>query len=370
MDTPCASDLSVDLKRVIATLLEGGQQPSAHELLRAVEVTAGLKARWEVRGVIEEMATDSKRTRAARAYLTSLLESGSLAEALRGEAVPDRETISTIDLLLRRSSCHRDSTAFQDMIDFMGRFREYAPFNNMLVRVQNPSCSFYASEKDWRNRFERTLKEDARPMLILAPMHPVMLVYDVDQTEGAALPEELTQFARFKGDWQPMWLERLVENARGYRILVQFKPLSSTLAGFATFSRESGEWKMRIAIHEGLDGPSRCGVLCHELAHILLGHLGSDYDHWWPARTNLDRDSVEVEAEAVAWIVTRRLGLSGASEAYVSRHMRDGHTPAGVSPDSIAKVAGLVERMARETLPARRPRMTRKASQRTRAGNW
>ncbi len=193
-------------------------------------------------------------------------------------------------------------------------------------------------------------------MLILAPMHPVLLVYELDQTEGEALPSELERFAQFTGDWRPEWLQRMVENAAGYRLGVQFKRLSSTSAGFATIAREAGAWKMRIVIHEELDEPSRCGVLCHELAHILLGHLGSDADHWWPARTNLTHNAIEVEAEAVAWIVTRRLGLSGASAAYVSRHIRDGQTPAGVSPDSIAKVAGLVERMARATLKPQRPR--------------
>ena len=66
---------------------------------------------------------------------------------------------------------------------------------------------------------------------------------------------------------------------------------------------------------------------------------------------------MEVEAEAVAWIVTSRLGLKGTSDAYVSGYIKDGRTPVGVSPDSIAKTAGLIERMARETVPPRRPRV-------------
>jgi len=52
---------------------------------------------------------------------------------------------------------------------FVARFREYAPYNNMLVKVQNPSCSYYATEKNWNEKFKRSLKEDARPMLIIAP---------------------------------------------------------------------------------------------------------------------------------------------------------------------------------------------------------
>ena len=85
----------------------------------------------------------------------------------------------------------------------MGRFRDYAPYNNMLVRIQNPACVFYATASDWQKRFGRTLTEDARPMLILAPMHPVMLVYDLDQTAGSELPTELQNFSHFQGEWKP-----------------------------------------------------------------------------------------------------------------------------------------------------------------------
>lgn len=65
---------------------------------------------------------------------------------------------------------------------------------------------------------------------------------------------------------------------------------------------------------------------------------------------------MEVEAEAVAFIVTHRLGLKGSSVEYVSRHMQGGDMPVGVSVDMIAKTAGFIERMAREVLPAPKPR--------------
>ena len=193
-------------------------------------------------------------------------------------------------------------------------------------------------------------------MLILAPMHPVMLVYDVDQTEGAPLPEHLTEFATFEGAFEPEWLERMTKNAGSYRIRVDFKTLSSTNAGFTTLALGSGDWKMRIALHEELDGSSRLGVLCHELAHILLGHLGTDRDLWWPCRTNLTRQTVEIEAESVAYIVMSRLGLKGSSAAYISGYLKGESLPESVSVDLVAKVTGAVERMARESVPAKKPR--------------
>lgn len=318
------SDLSNRVKEFLVNLVRSRQQPSANEVLEQTENKFGLKARWSLVAVIESLTNAPDLTGQERGYFRSMIESGNLADALRGQEFKDQQVASTIDALLQQSQQYRSSEAFQEMIEFMGRFRDYAPYNNMLVRLQNPSCSFYATEKDWRERFDRRLKEDGRPMLILAPMHPMMLVYDLDQTEGEKLPEEISNFATFAGEWYPEWLSCILENSKRHSVRVNFKPLSSTHGGFATIAWGTGEWKMRIAVHEGLDDPSRFGVLCHELAHIFLGHLGSDHDHWWPSRTNLERTSVEVEAEAVAFIVTRRLGLVGSSAAYVSRSVLSG----------------------------------------------
>ncbi|MBI3372701.1 MAG: hypothetical protein HY017_13230 [Betaproteobacteria bacterium] len=361
---PPAPDLGKQVREIVLAILSKPVQPSARELLAGIESALGVKARWDARKAIEALLTEPGISRSIRAYLGSVLESGDLDDALRGEGAPDTEFVSSIDSLLQQSRDYRDSEKFREMIQFMGKFREYAPFNNMLVRLQNPACSFFATETIWRKKFRRTLKEDARPMLILQPMRPVMLVYDLDQTEGGPLPEELDRFASFEGHWNESWLSTTVENAaQRDRIRVDFKTLSSTLAGFATFAHGDAHSKRRIAIHDQLDGPSRFGVLCHELAHIYLGHLGSDSDHWWLSRCNLGRNAIEVEAEAVAFLVTLHLGLQGSSSAYVSRHMRDGKVPEGVSRELIAKVAGRIGQMAREKMPRRVRRVTgRKAA--------
>jgi len=349
-------DLLKKTAELIVGILRRRQQPSAPELLEQIERKLGLEARWDLAAVVTLLADDPDLVRAERQYLQGMITSGDIEKALRGEGAAESHVVSTIDILLRQSQQYRSSLAFQEMIEFMGRFRDYAPYNNMLVRLQNPSCSFYATARDWRDRFDRSLKEDARPLLILAPMHPVMLVYDLDQTEGEKLPAELTAFATFQGQWNPEWLSNTLENAGRYHIQVDFKPLSSTHGGFATIARGTGGWKMRIAVHDKLREPDRFGVLCHELAHIFLGHLGADHDNWWPSRTNLERAAVEVEAEAVAFIVTSHLGLAGSSAAYVSRYLKGGEVPAAISMDNVAKVAGKIERMAKELMSAPRPK--------------
>jgi hypothetical protein len=349
-------EMRAQIRDKITNLVSRHIQPSAIELLQTIEKDFGWAARWEFEAALREINADKMESRATRDYVHGLLESGDIAVALRGGKFSDNETITGIDSLIHASKSYRHSSAFQEMITFMARFRDYAPYNNMLVKVQNPSCSFYAREKDWCDRFGRYLKEDARPMLILAPMHPIMLVYDIDQTEGAPLPEKLTKFANFEGEFDLKWLNRMRENAESYRIRVDIKQLTSTNAGFATMARGTGDWKMRIVLHDELNDTSCFGVLCHELAHILLGHLGADRDLWWPCRSNLTRQTVEIEAESVAYIVTSRLGLKGSSAAYVSGYLKNGPLPESVSLDLIAKVAGTIEKMALGHVPPKKPK--------------
>jgi hypothetical protein len=284
-----------------------------------------------------------------------MLQSDDWRHASRGAAQPGRDIVSTIDGLFQASTVYRYSAAFREMVTFMANFREYAPFNNMLVRLQNPTCSFFATEQDWVKRFQRRLKQDARPMVILAPMHPVMLVYDLDSTEGPPLPEELQQFAHFEGEWD---LKRLARTARNAfirdLIRVETTRLSSANAGFATVSPGNDGSKIRICLHEGLDEASRYGVLLHELAHVYLGHLGGDEDGWWPSRGDLAHRAMEVEAEAVAYIVGRRAGLKGTSPQYVSRYLDD-ETLRLISLDHVAKVAGRLDQMGTSALGKRRP---------------
>ncbi len=341
----------------VREILRNRAQPSAWELLSALDRKLDLKARWAVGDAMRRLFDDSSLTHPQRDYLRDLLESEDWQNALRGGDRPAREIESTVDALIRESKAYRISSSFQEMVSFMANFRDYAPFNNMLVKLQKPSCSFFATQTDWHKRFGRRLNEDARPMLILAPMHPVMLVYDLDSTEGPALPQELQKFAKFKGEWEPARLNRTVVNASTHDLIrIDTVELSSTTAGFATISAGQGGMKMRIGLHDKLDEPSRYGVLLHELAHIYLGHLGGDKDGWWRSRGDLARRAMEVEAESVAYIVSRRAGLKGASPHYVSRYLDGDAILQVISLDLIAKVAGRLDEMGTSTLGKRRPR--------------
>ena len=172
------------VKATIVEAIDRPKQPSEWELVQLVEERCGVKARWLIRQALEELtgrgpagavppaADDPAHSRVHHALLDS--EDSILRCAERPRLERPSSPQSTLSSLGARR--YRGSKAFSEMLDFMANFRDYAPFNNMLVRLQDPTCSFFATAADWKRRFDRQLKDDARPMLILAPKHPVMVV--------------------------------------------------------------------------------------------------------------------------------------------------------------------------------------------------
>src|SRR6476660_1202771 len=101
---------------------------------------------------------------------------------------------SLLDQLITESQLYKQSEDDQDLLNFVVRLRNFAPFNAMLLQLQKPGLSYAASKRDWRERFGRNPKEDARPLIILWPFGPVALVYDVIDTQGKELPEDVFSF--------------------------------------------------------------------------------------------------------------------------------------------------------------------------------
>lgn len=84
-----------------------------------------------------------------------------------------------LDQLLDDSRLYRKGSDYKNLLEFVVRLRNFAPFNAMLLQLQKPGLNHAASAHEWRERFGRTVKVHARPLLILWPFGPVALVYDV-----------------------------------------------------------------------------------------------------------------------------------------------------------------------------------------------
>lgn len=334
----------------LVPLIESGRQPTAAELLSRLEEELGWSVRWHFQRLVVWMREDRSVPRFLRDYARQTLTDEEVNAALIGDSRRVFEEHSAIDELLRQSAVYRSSRDFAELIQFVAKFREYSPFNNLLVKSQRPGATYFATAKDWRRRFGMSIKADARPMVILAPKHPVLFVYDLEDVDGPR-PNHLEMFARVDGPFEGSRLRRALENCERWAIHVQFKPVERLLGGFVTTRLDGGDYKMRIVVNECYAPEERYAVLCHELAHIHLGHLGGDPDGWWPARLNLSRCSVEIEAEAAAYIVCKRAGLETESARYLAAFAREPGISDTVSVDMIVRVSGWIEKASTQSVP-------------------
>jgi hypothetical protein len=329
------------------------RQGSPSELLRELEQKAGWPARLALPGILDELRARRNLPEAERKFLIYTLNAGAVAQALAEGGDPAKTHQSSLDDLFARSRRFRRSKEFSAAVEFVAKFRDYSPFNNMLVYAQNPQVTHFATAAHWRKDFGRTIKESARPMLILAPRTPVLMVYDISDTDGPPLPKQFRIFGRTAGRFNPARLDHLVKNCQRDQILVRRVPMGVARAGFATSRALEAGWKMRVGVRDDLDDAGAYAVLCHELAHIYLGHVGADRDGWWPFRMNLSEAVAEIEAESVAHIVCQRAGLHTNSAEYLSSFVEDSDDLDAISLDLISRVAGKIEDMSQRLLPPR-----------------
>ena len=253
-------------------------------------------------------------------------EDSSLADA-KSE---DQRDVAALSQLFRRSVRYRRAEEYKCFLDFVGQFPQYSFYNAALLHVQNPGVSFTATRRQWRQRFDRVPEPGARPYVILQPFGPVLLVYDLPDTEprsdeGEDLPEKVTDPFAVEGELSEDTWTRTIQNCRGKeKVAVRLTPNFHHRHGgraegrpFQSSPTNPDDCTYRVLINEDLGLEERYGTLAHELGHLFCGHLGADDGAWWDACTSIDEHQKEIEAESVAYLACRRTGLHSLSERYL-----------------------------------------------------
>lgn len=251
-----------------------------------------------------------------------------------------------IDQLIAETKLYSTADRQQELLDFVIRFRRMAPFNAMLLHIQKPGVSHVASVRDWRERFGRNPKQDARPLLIMRPFGPVDLVYDVQDTEGSPLPESAFAFPA-TGAVTDHWLAEA--NMRLARLDIDCAAIDKgdLQAGYVQVKKRRGpklRHVYRLVLNRNHDAPTRFVTLAHELGHLLLGHLGDDPKRQVRDRSTKTQKVKEVEAETVAYLVARRHDIKPRSESYLKDYQ---DSFADMDVWAVMKAAGEIERILR-----------------------
>jgi hypothetical protein len=259
----------------------------------------------------------------------------------------DAETArSLLDHLLTDSRLYRSSKDYNDLLEFVSRLRNFAPFNAMLLQIQKPGLSYAASAWEWRECFGRTIKEGARPLLVLWPFGPVALVYDVLDTEGEDLPEDVASFVAHGEIDEERFSCGLVLAAKRNIQCVMVDAGDNAAGSIRVFRRAQREEETtvyRMQLNRNHSLPVRFTSLAHELGHLFLGHLGLDRKLNIPSRPPLSHEERELEAESVAYLVCARNGVESKSQTYLKNYV-DVHTTVGdLDLYQVMRAAGQVE---------------------------
>ncbi len=330
------------------------RQGSPADFVRDMERRFGSLVRADLVDICQALEERFGRHAVYGCYMAETLHEEAIRQALGEKEIVPSTDVASIDELFRRSKRLRLDEAFAEAITFVSRLRKYSAYNNMLVYLQNPFARYWATAKHWHNEYGRTVKEDASPMVILAPMTPVLMVYEIEDTIGEPLPAQFTQAFEVHGELAEEIFRKTLDNCARDRIVADAGKLGLTVGGVAMRAVPPSQVKARIKLNQNHNFKRQYATLAHELAHVYLGHIGSDKDRWWPSRLGLSRSQREIEAEAAAFVVCRRAGLLTNSDEYVAGYIQNVQDLTGVSIDLIVKVAGYIEKMGQEKLPARK----------------
>jgi hypothetical protein len=263
------------------------------------------------------------------------------------------DEFNSVNELFRRAINLKNTGQFAKLWYFLAKMRHYSIYNTSLVYAQNDGVTFFGSAAYWKKNFQRTINEDARVYIMIAPMHPVLYAYDVYDTSGVLTPDEFVRqgvgFETLDKDklFNKEIFYRALNNVKGWGIPVIIKPQYIAKGGHITTIFAG---KLEIVINERRELIEQFQVLIHELAHLLLGHTrhGILVHHINNQKNTLlnrkvSRELQELEAETVNYLISTRLGLNTMSAEYLSGYIKNEEMLKKFNYDLVIKTANKVE---------------------------
>lgn len=243
------------------------------------------------------------------------------------------------------------SDKFRDYLKMMCKFHRYSYRNVILIHMQCPHATHVAGYNSWIDNFHRHVKVGEKGIQILGytpynreisktvldangkplkdkdgkdvtetsvirvPAYKPVYVYDVSQTEGEPLPELITPL---QGDAVPNYQELFAALAELAPYPITLENISGSANGYC----DHGEKK--IVVQEGMSQAMTLKTTVHEVAHARE-HDPANF----PDGERPPRETLEVEAESIAFLVCEYLGIdtSDYSFGYVGAWSSDKDLP-------------------------------------------
>ena len=307
--------------------------------------------------------------------MTEQLSLFQISDPLLSERFPeDRvgledESLSALDELFRFSGRWTRGCDYIELLEFISRFPAYSPLNCFLIYLQDSEATQVATARTWRRKYQRRVKPGARPMTILAPMSPVLFVFDIRDTEGPALPATALKRPSALDRLPSKTYEAALHNCTIQRIAVRETGASDisaerTVRVTPAVRKRHPELGLEphtrylVRLEAGLSVEEKFAAMVLELGHLFCGHFGIDGDAWWSDRKDLDLERIDLEAASAAYLICRRMGLARTGSRFLSDYRETDRPLPLISLNAVFQAVVHIEAMHRAvwTKPRRQGR--------------
>ena len=232
-----------------------------------------------------------------------------------------------------------ESNQFKKILDSISKFHNYSFSNSVMIALQKPSASYVAGYNDWKNKFNRQVNKGEKGIKIICGMpkiierevekrdpithqkildsngHPIFetqeekfinykigYVYDISQTSQIEGKEviELSPAHQLEGN-VANYADMLKAIKEVAPVPVTFEKIDGEVNGYYSDAEK------KIAIKKNLSESQTIKTCIHELAHSILHseeNINKSNDEL--LKNRMDQ---EVQAESVAYIVSKHFGL-------------------------------------------------------------
>ncbi|MFA0814762.1 MAG: ArdC-like ssDNA-binding domain-containing protein [Anaerofustis sp.] len=224
-----------------------------------------------------------------------------------------------------------ESDRYRKYLTTMSKFHHYSINNSILIALQKPEATLVAGYRAWEVKFGRHVKKGEKAIRIFSPMKfqskekqedlsneidkpneesedtlrvirtgfRTAGVFDISQTEGKALPSiGVTSLTGTAEGCEELTSELIALSP----VPVMFTEITGDANGY--FSSE----EQLIVVKDSLSEIHRLKTLIHEISHAKL-HSNID-------ELTIDRQTMEVEAESIAYVVSQSFGIDTSEYSF------------------------------------------------------
>lgn len=273
-----------------------------------------------------------------------------------------------VDELFAMVGDYAKGRRFMQLLERVSHFSDYSPYNALLIVLQRPQARYVFTPKRWLE-LHRTVRRDARPIVVLRPFSPVMYLFDEADTRVA--PGQTDRFpyvenaapvlsADPEGAVPPELLRKLLFNLpywgiahgvlqSGPSATGQIVPADSSdpdlpiaLKGFDDLF-----WRPVYVLRTRRDvsATDMFAAVVQELAHLFCRHLRGAYEKGWAQSRNLSPDVEAFEALVTTWLVSRRRRVASPSYAALADWFAEHSETPDFSFDTVIDAVTEIERL-------------------------